>query len=68
MKRNKNNELIKNTLFSVKDLLDGKDDYLMIPDYQRGFAWDEEFITLLDDIKNYKTKMLYLSTNSTDFT
>ena len=44
MKRNKNNELIKNTLFSVKDLLDGKDDYLMIPDYQRGFAWDEEFI------------------------
>ena len=25
MKRNKNNELIKNTLFSMKDLLDGKD-------------------------------------------
>ena len=67
MKRNKNNELIKNTLFSVKDLLDGKDDYLMIPDYQRGFAWDEEFITLLDDIKNYKlniakkNKQYYLS-------
>ena len=67
MKRNKNNELIKNTLFSMKDLLDGKDDYIMIPDYQRGFAWDDEFITLLDDIKNFRlnisknNKQYYLS-------
>lgn len=68
MKRDEKNQLIKNTLFNIKDLLAGDDDYLLIPDYQRGFAWDNEFVTFLDDIKNFRinssnnnSKQYYLS-------
>ena len=57
MKRNEEKQLIKNTLFNIKDLLNGNDDYLMIPDYQRGFAWGSEFCTLLDDIDNFRSNI-----------